>query len=250
MIYTIIPHYGNDAMLNNCIESVKRQSIAARIPIRLCVINNNPPNPNRLFTGAINEGLSEAMRSCGIDDWDVFWVLNNDAIADEHCASAALKRMAAEERCGIIGCRNVHPCDPDQIVWGGSGAFIPAGVHKTGKISKGELAYPSDELWATFSSVFISAGVVREIGILDSRMKHICSDADYCIRARWAGWRVIHEPSSFVYHAHASSAKPSEAIAQQMDRDSKLMQWKWKLGWFSLPNPSLPPEPDAIPRVF
>ena len=35
--------------------------------------------------------------------------------------------------------------------------------------------------------VFIDTRVVEAVGLLDPGLRHICSDADYCYRARLAG---------------------------------------------------------------
>lgn len=248
MIWAIIPHYGSDADLQACLDSIKRQTYKR---IRAGVIDNN--KKNRMFTGAINTGILGCLEA-GASEWDVLWILNNDAIAERHCAAAALDCMFHVERCGIVGSKNVDPMNMDHIVWGGGAQFIPAGVHKQGQVSKGHLAVRTLETWITFSSAFVSFRLIREIGLLDGNLRHICSDSDYCLRAGWAGWKCCYEPSSMVSHAHRSSAAASSKTPTELDKikahDANIFRWKWELGWFSQPQCQLPPCPDGLELIW
>lgn len=251
MIYCIIPHYGKPELVEAALASVRQQTVLRMgVSIRTHVVDNNPPNPNRLFTSAVNEGLLAALTECGARPWDVAWVLNNDAVAEPECAAEALRCMFDSERCGIVGSRNVNPANVDQIVWGGSGRIFPAGRHKVGSVFRGDLAHRSHELWVTFASVFISFRLVQEIGVLDPNLAHICSDSDYCLRAAWNGWQSCYEPRSVVRHAHQSSAAPSGGIAARMDADQRLLRWKWMYGWFGLPRLHFPPMPEHVPAAI
>jgi GT2 family glycosyltransferase len=248
MIYCIIPHYGDNAQLEAAQKSVQAQTcLNLGLTIRTQVIDNNPPNPNRLFTGACNAGLLNAVMESGAKPWDVVWLLNNDAVADPECAAEALRCMFDTERCGIVASRNVDPANADHIVWGGSGRIFPAGQHKGGSVFRGDLAQRSFELWVTFASVFVSMRMIYEIGILDPNLAHICSDSDYCLRAAWNGWTSVYEPRSVVRHAHQSSSKPPDMIRARMDADSRLLHWKWMYGWFGIPRLHFPPMPELVP---
>lgn len=251
MIHCIIPHYGKPELLDAALKSVQQQTILRMgVSIRTHVVDNNPPNPNRLFTGAVNEGLLSSMTDFGAKPWDVAWVLNNDAVAEPECAAEALRCMFDSERCGIVGSRNVDPNNCDHIVWGGSGHMFPTGRHKTGSAFRGDLSQRSHELWVTFSSVFISFRLIYEIGILDPNLAHICSDSDFCVRAAWNGWQSCYEPRSVVRHAHQSSATPPGPIAARMGADNRILHWKWMYGWFGIPRLHFPPIPEHVPGGF
>jgi len=219
-VHVIIPHYGDDGLLEKCLEGVRKNR--GDFEIIEHIINNNPPNENRLFTKAINEG----MREVGADD--VAWLLNNDCIPDENCVTAALKCLNDEVKAGIVGCKNIALGDPDYIFWGGSYQCFPNGMHKTGRVSNGDLTERTQEKWATFSSVFISGELINEIGVLDENMRHIFSDSDYCFRANWAGFKCFYEPESVVLHAIGSSNRgASEEIKAVMREDMQVFKLKW-----------------------
>ena len=62
--------------------------------------------------------------------------------------------------------------------------------------------------------------MVREIGLLDKRMRNHCSDTDYCFRAKFADWKVMLSPKSIVVH-HLSVTTTSLGIV--VDDDQKVM---------------------------
>jgi GT2 family glycosyltransferase len=48
--------------------------------------------------------------------------------------------------------------------------------------------------------MLIRAGVVEQIGFLDERFFAYQEDADYCLRARRAGWKIFYVPDARVIH--------------------------------------------------
>lgn len=225
-VHVIIPHYGDDGLLEKCLDAVRKNK--GDFEIIEHIVNNNPPNENRLFTRAINVGLS------AVGENDIAWLLNNDCIPDEKCISAALKCFKEEKDAGIVGSKNLSLEDPDFIYWGGSYRCYPSGMHKTGRVSKGELTKRTDEKWITFSSAFIHGKVIKKIGLLDERMRHICSDSDYCFMARWAGFKCYYEPESVVLHAiGTSNSGANEWLKDVMRNDVRQFQLKWVEGAYA-----------------
>jgi len=216
----VIPHYGGGAGP----WVIDDLCLIDEGMLEIDVIDSNPPNPRRLFTEAVNVGVKKACRN------RVIWILNNDTrIAyPQHAFDAALKVFDDDPHAGIVGSCMVRMDDPDLIHWGGSGQCWPAGRHKTGRISNGDLQERTEEEWVTFASVFIRADVFREIGMLDKNLRHICSDADFCLRAREAGWKCFYEPKSIVRHACGSSSGTSDPwLRNVMQQDVEHFTRKW-----------------------
>lgn len=210
----VIPHYGPDELIDNIKANPQWDE--------LIVIDNNKDNV--YFTAAINQGIEQAA------DADVIWLLNNDAMPETDCAANAMRCFQEEglSRCGIVGSQNRRADDNDHITWGGSHEAYPYGRHKNGKVSHSDHQERSQESWITFSSAFLNANLIRDIGYLDENMRHIGSDSDYCYRARQSGWKCYHEPNSIIYHNPGSSHSTPDAKLQTIKQaDMEVWRKKW-----------------------
>lgn len=209
----IIPHYGDNAVLERCIASLPEH-------LQLIVVNSNISG--QFFTETINSVLQD---TC---DLEHVWILNNDTVVDEQCYFQLCEALDHHPEAGIIGCQSRMLSNPDHIFWGGSGECFPAGQHKQGLVSMGQLQEPTYEQWITFASVLIRKEVFRDIGILDRHFRHICSDADYCLRARDAGWQCLYWPKAIVLHDVGTSARPKDDRVMRVMREDQIMfQRKW-----------------------
>jgi GT2 family glycosyltransferase len=218
MLLVVIPHYGPNALLEHC-----RKAVRSVVTLKSTVIKEiNANHPRKLFTAAVNEGLKLASNFTHV------WLLNNDARPLPGAVRSAMKCFEQEERCGLVGSQCRHADRPNEVVWGGSLQMYPKGRHKAGYADKGEFQTRTEEEWISFASVFIKSEVVRDIGLLDANMRHICSDADYCLRARAAGWKCFHEPKSKVLHACGTSHKGGDPLVNEaMTKDSRYFERKW-----------------------
>jgi GT2 family glycosyltransferase len=59
---------------------------------------------------------------------------------------------------------------------------------------------PSSPDWISFAAVLIRNEVLCEVGLLDEGFFMYFEDADYCRRARRAGWEVWQEPTARIVH--------------------------------------------------
>jgi hypothetical protein len=230
MMRVVIPHYGPQELIDRAVESVKIAADETRLPgwqTMVMVINNN--ERNRYFTGAVNAGLSAR----NVPPADAFWIFNNDAIADPDCAKSALEKLMGGQNVAAVGSRNISIREPDRITWGGSGPVWPTGRHIVGSVAAGDCAAVMPQEWMPFASVFIRRDALEEVGLLDRNMAHICSDADWCFRARWAGGQILYDPGSQIRHDFGSSAKPSETVARIMRADLARFAAKWRGQWMA-----------------
>ncbi len=201
IIGAVIPHFGDGAKVDALMTAIKAQSHLPDMQMTVHVVDSNPPNQRNLFTSAVNLGIQHALNA----NASAIWVINDDCIPARDCISCGIGKLISEPRIGIVASRNLHPSDPDRITWGGSGECWPSGRHIVGLVSEGACAVASRQEWVSFASVFLRRDMVLELGMLDPFLQHICSDADYCLRARASNWEVWYEPTSTVMHPFHSS---------------------------------------------
>jgi GT2 family glycosyltransferase len=222
----VIPFYGDPHPLDVCLKSLGPD-------VSPVVINSNPPHKRKYFTEAVNVGIRQAM-SFRHDSTDyAIWVLNADTVVKPDTVANALKVFDEEgwDKTGIVATQCLLARDQDIIVFGGAKQCYPNGAHKNGRVSAGDLRIRTEEDWVSFASVFINARLIRDIGLLDKTLEHVCSDSDYSLRARAAGWKLFYEPTSKVVHQVGSSNHTTDAVlAQVMRRDKDRFKAKWLSG--------------------
>ena len=243
----VIPHYGSNAHLVKLFPSLglpppkddDLNDVKIVLPFKygeIFIWNNNLRNLG--FTKATNEGIRYGVNN----GFDVIVGLNNDTeIPDLKTLIETIEfEYINNPKTGIIGFKILAMDDPDFIHHGGTGACVPAGVHKVGRVSLGQLNVRTREKWITGACFAISSGCVLEIGMMDERMVNYGSDADYCYRARLGGFDVVYLPVA-VLHKIGQSQTPSASQTRVIKSDMLYFQSKWMFGkiFYDLDNEQL-----------
>jgi glycosyltransferase involved in cell wall biosynthesis len=234
----VIPHYGSDQLIHDLFLSIGFSLPADSFRGHLTrldqpsysflVVNNNHANAG--FTAACNQGLKSA-REPGWG-FDFVWLLNNDTLFErreqfEHSLRVLLS-LAKTRDWGIVSQQVRHAGRPDHIVFGGARECFPAGRHKSGLVSRGDWAVPSEERWLSFCSVLVQAELIARIGPMDEAFVNYFSDSDYSLEARLAGVKIGYAgKESFVFHRVGQSANPSQAQKRVLDSDYIAFWKKW-----------------------
>lgn len=235
-----IPHYGEEAYLLNCLNSIKTNLLdkakESEYDINVYVYHNTPCNITNNWWGIIKEfttnvGFTKAINSMVrllLDkDYKYFWILNNDTEINSNSLESIIKIFENNNSVGIVSNQIRDIKNPDFIHHGGTLAMYPNGVHKTGFASKGELQEDTKEKWVTFASVFISKKCFQEVGMLDENFFNYCSDSDFCLRARMAKFSIIHCAKATILHHIGQSAHPDKIQQKIMFRDIEYFGRKY-----------------------
>jgi GT2 family glycosyltransferase len=149
--------------------------VTAGCDARLIIVDG----PARGFTKTVNEGLRQTTNE------DVC-ILNDDVTRFQYGWLTDLRAgLYANPRYGLAG-----PSGKSAAKSGG-GSVGMSGMEVVRQLS--------------FWCVLIRRRVIREIGILDERFIHYCSDNEYCIRAARKGWRCVWVRSVYLEHIHHGS---------------------------------------------
>ena len=144
---------------------------------------------NEGFTAAVNRGLLSC--SC-----DYVLVLNNDTQPYPNFLKLLVDAMEKDKDIAVACSARVYRKKPEFIF--NQALDLIKGWHRTtSEDLKEEIVYCT---WVSMCSMLIRNEALRYIGLLDRRMKNHCSDNDFCLRARMAGYKVALVPKSKVFH--------------------------------------------------
>jgi GT2 family glycosyltransferase len=238
-IPAIIPAFRDPEMLARCIAHLGEQTH----PVAACVIDNS--EENRLYTRAINIGLRRNLASAS----PYFLLLNQDMLLAPTAVAAMIGLMEERSKAGIVMPLHLDPERPDHVTCGGTERAFPLGLHYSGPIQ----AFSADrELpWANGAALLLRKTMVQEIGLLDERMRFLCSDVDYSFTARARGWQVWLSTSAHGFHrpnaSMVSSMSPIELVKCE---DVLAFADKWLTGdlYRSLASEGSELTPDSVQR--
>ena len=222
-ILVVIPMYGKEEYTDKCIQFVRDN---AGIEHDVLVVDDGSPEPyirgdlqvlriekNSGFTNAVNQGILWAQRL----NYDYVLLLNNDTEPEQDWLRELVDVMEADKAIGIAGSVRRHPKkegEPIELC----GSDLIRGYQYFTEESK----LPKDPIpcnWFALCSGLLRMDMVREIGLLDKRMRNHSSDTAYCFKAKINGWGVVIVPKSIVVH-HLSITTSANNIL--VDDDQRI----------------------------
>jgi len=172
------------------------------------VILESPGNLG--FAGGNNIGIrSEEAAS--------YLLLNNDTIVQRGAFALMLETLERDAKIGLVGPRILDPDGTPHVSCFRNRTPISEmlGAAKTGPLTKlfrrFDVPIPvSDQAcqpeWVGFACVLVRQQVFGDIGLLDESYFMYFEDIDFCIRARQAGWQIMHDPRPRVIHLEGGSS--------------------------------------------
>lgn len=157
------------------------------------------------FAGGANVGLRAALQ----DGADAALLLNDDAeLAPD--ALALLEAALDEPGAGIVGPALLDADDRDTIESLGLGLDVRTGrlrelLRGRSYAAVGRGAARRDAPAVSGCVALVARGVLERVGLLDDGYFFYFEDADLCVRAARAGWRVLVEPRAVAWHRRGSS---------------------------------------------
>jgi O-antigen biosynthesis protein len=213
----IIPVYKNEAQFRKCLDALASSGVQDVDAI------DNSVN-NQYWTAACNIGLKKA--KVFENRFSLF--LNQDCYVRPDCIKNLERFMDAHLGCAIAGVKQVHSNDEDLIIHGGCTKAYPAGVHITGRKSKGDCAVSKQVPWVNGACMMIRMAAIDDIGLFDRNMKMIGSDSDICLTARSRGWEVWYcAEADAVHECGVTSHTPSPEMQEIFKADMAYWHDKW-----------------------
>ena len=160
---------------------------------------------NRRFAGANNQGIQIAMEQGA----DYILLLNNDTEVKPDFLKRLIDCAQSEPQAGITGGKIYHFDQPDKIWYAGGivnlarGNIAHIGIRER---DENQFNLRCDTGYVTGCCLLMSRACVEKTGLLDESYFIYAEDADFCQRARLAGFRLLFEPKAHIWHKVSSSS--------------------------------------------
>jgi GT2 family glycosyltransferase len=152
------------------------------------------------FSGGNNLGIQQALDNGA----DYVLLLNNDTLVDPNFLTCLVQVGETDPRIGILGSKIFYHSEPQRIWYAGGyvkygiGACLHFGLDQLDR--EGKFSRVEDTEFITGCAMMIKSSLLREIGLLDEKLFIYWEDADFCMRARNAGNRLVFVPTALIWH--------------------------------------------------
>ncbi len=185
--------------------------------------------PVQLVRSATNSGFSgghnQGFAAC---DARFYLVLNSDAVLRPGFFRAMLAATRANPDAGFFAPRIEDddgtpqascfrfPGPLSELIRGANSGPVTR-LLKRHEVSLGPEPDVSQIEWASFACILLRADMIRQIGPMDEGYFLYFEDAEYCLRAHRAGWRIAYVPEARAVHYHGGSG-PVKSLARAKKR--------------------------------
>lgn len=157
---------------------------------------------NRGFAAGNNLGIRFAVEKGA----DYVFLLNNDAFVERNTLAIMLKEAKKQATPSVMSPVIMKGNKDSSQVWFCGGAIDwkhMRCVHMNPQMKPGgDAVY--DTQYVTGCAMLIPKEIIRSVGLLDEKYFLYYEDADYCVRAKKAGFGIKVCPSAHVYHLEKS----------------------------------------------
>ncbi len=158
------------------------------------------------FTGGNNLGISYALEK----GFDLIMLLNNDTEVEPDFLEHLVKSIEANKECGAVQPKILYWHDR-KLIWNAGGVYnkwlgwpITVGLRKRDAKKFQQSRYVD---WISGCCILLKSSVVRKVGLLDEKYFAYFEDVDWSIRIKAAGYSLLYQPKSTIYHIAGASGK-------------------------------------------
>ena len=159
------------------------------------------------FAEGNNIGMKYALKALNPD---YVLLLNNDTVVDKEFLSELVKVGEGDEKIGIVGAVNYYYDKPGKVWFcGGKINFWNGKVYNIGvnEMDKGQHDRIREVNYIAGSCFLIEKEVIEKVGMLSPVYFAYWDEADWCVRALKAGYRVLYVPTAKIWHKVSSTSK-------------------------------------------
>jgi GT2 family glycosyltransferase len=169
-------------------------------------------NENLGFAGGSNLGMRAALAG----NASHVWFLNNDAAPEPGALSELMAVAAPDATIGVAGAKILRGSDPDRFDSVALDVNLTSGrIYLTGhdEHDHGQYDALTDTIAVSGCAMLVRRAACEQLGGFDERYFAYLEDADLCLRARVAGFRVVVAPRARVHHQRADASTDRQSVS-------------------------------------
>jgi hypothetical protein len=193
---------------------------------------------NEGFARASNAGMKLALERGA----DYVFLFNNDAVADERAVERLVAAMEQSGDVGLAGPKIFYFSRKDTIWSAGGEVDFWKGMTRHRGIRKQDspaFSERTDVDYLTGCALMARRELVEKVGMLDTSYRMYGEDADWCLRARRAGYRVAYVPEALAWHKVSLSSggefSPSKIYNKTMSNVLLFRRHARPYHWVTIP---------------
>lgn len=170
---------------------------------------------------------------------EYIWILDDDTMINAEAATAMVSYLDEHPECGVCSCALVDEDGSLQLsykpypgLWAKIRNVLH--IHTSDRYARQiKLQVPFQPEYVIGACQMVRRKVFDEVGLLDEHIFYGPEDADFCLRARHAGWQVVYIPMVSIIHKwrRITSRRPFSAIGRLHIKGLIYLYWKHRRLW-------------------
>ena len=227
LISILIPHYGGEKILQDCLDSLKSTDYSN---LEILVLDNNssddsikniqPKFPNvKFIKSKYNRGFSGGCNFLATyANGKYLIILNNDTIHEKNWITPLIERMEKNENISSVQPKiKKHTNKAYFDHAGASGGFMDkycfpfarGRIFNTIEKDNGQYDNACQIFWASGTAFLTKKSIFEKIGGFDEKLFAHMEEIDYHWKCQLQGYEVWVEPSSTIYHHGGKTLSPT-----------------------------------------
>jgi GT2 family glycosyltransferase len=221
LVYVIVLNWNAYAYTQDCVESLLRLTYPhyeivivdnASSDDSAAILQRSFPDLTVLqsggnlgYAGGNNVGIDYACRQGA----EYIWLVNNDTHIDPQALTALVEALESKPQAGIAGSKIYYMDEPNRISYaGGHVDFIRGKTLHRGdsEIDVGQYDQIEDVDFITGCSLLIRSSVIANLGKLCESYFLYFEDAEWSLRVKKAGYKLLYVPNSILWHKVSGTA--------------------------------------------
>lgn len=211
LVSVIILNYNGKQYLRNCLESVSHQTFK---DLEIILVDNGSEDGSvnyvainfpecKIVKNTKNLGFAEGNNiAIKHAKGDYIVLLNNDTEVKQDWLEELVRAAQSDSSVGICGSKLLS-MDAKNVIQevGGLCDLFGFTVNRgVGEIDNGQYNNVAETFYVSGASLLIKRELIEKIGLFDQEFFVNAEDVDLCWRAHLAGYKVLVNPLSIVYH--------------------------------------------------
>lgn len=162
------------------------------------------------FSGGNNQGIKIALEKGA----DYVLLLNNDTIVANDFLGKLVNQAEKDKEIGIVGPQMLFYEAPE-LIWFGGGRFNwlkNRGTHEMYKMPVQTKEFIKEVDYITGCCLLVKKEVIEKIGLMPEDYFLYYEDADWCLRAKRAGYKILYVSGSKIWHKVSVGLKEGSPV--------------------------------------